>query len=237
MKKIITGFIIVILLALIFAALWWSKKSDFSFEKNEAPSEQLELKDEQDSAETVEINKNLGSNIFLTGIDSYIGSYVEDGSDEFVENVMMITLENKGNEFVQFATIAINEKYVFEFTTLFPGEKMMILEKNRAEYTEDFEIVSAKISQVALFDNEPSLQEEILEINGEDGMIIVTNISGKYFAGGKVFYKNVLDDKYLGGITYSGRIPDLEIGQSVKMSANHYYIDSSEFLFVTCAGY
>ena len=128
MKRIITGFIIVILLTLILGTLLWSKKSDFSVEKNEGLSEQLELKHEQDSAKTVEINKNLGSNIFLTGIDTYIGSYVEDGSDEFVENVMMITLENRGNEFVQFATIAINEKYVFEFTTLFPGQKMMILE-------------------------------------------------------------------------------------------------------------
>ena len=128
-KRIITGFIIVILLTLILAALWCLKKSDFSFEKNEKPSEQLELKDEQNHVDSIEIDKNLGSNLFLTGIESYIGSYVEDGSDEFVENVMMIILENKGNEFVQFATISINEKYVFEFTTLFPGQKMMILEK------------------------------------------------------------------------------------------------------------
>ena len=127
MKKFIAGFIIAVFLILILGALLWMKMSDFSVKETEKKSEQLELKDEQLSMKTVEINKNLGSSIFLTGIDSYIGSYVEDGSDEFVENVMMITLENKGKEFVQLATVVINEKYVFEFTTLFPGQKIMVL--------------------------------------------------------------------------------------------------------------
>lgn len=183
----------------------------------------------------VEQEINLGSNVYVTGVDTYIGAYVEDGSDEFVENIMMLTLENKGEEYIQFATVTLNNNYIFEITTLFPGEKVLVLEKNRAEYQADFGIESAEISNVALFAECPSMNEDVLKITGEDGMITITNVSGEKFAGGKVFYKNVLDDGYLGGITYAGTIPELEADEMVKLSAKHFVNDSSEFVFVTYA--
>ena len=178
---------------------------------------------------------SLGSDVNIIDIDTYIGSFVEDGSDEFVSNVMMIIVENLGTESIQLATITINNKYVFELTTLLSGKEMMVLEKNRAPFESDMEITSVEISNVAFLDKELSLCQDVLQITGEDNMLTIKNISGDTFAGGKLFYKNMVNGQFLGGITYSGSIPELKAGETVKLTAKHYFKDSSELIFVTYA--
>ena len=214
-----------------------------SFVKTEETSEQTEqnfgqkedASEKQDSPMKNEHTTLHVSSIKVCEIGNYIGGYVEDGSDEFVNNVMMVVLENVGNEYIQLANIKINDKYLFEVTTLFPGEKVMVLEKNRAEYVEGVKVVSTEIFDVALFDEIPTMCEEILKIEAKDGMISVENISGKEFPGGKVFFKTVLEDTYLGGITYFSSIPKLSAGETVKLSGGHYEEGRSEMLFVTHA--
>ena len=233
-KQNFIGILILIMIAMVVFVIGFLGKSrqkttgfDETILKSEDASVQIDLGEE--------MSISLGSEVFVTGIHPYIGGYIEDGSDEFVENIMMISLENKGGKNIQLATVTLNDSYIFEVTTLLPGEKMLVLEKNKAEYDENFALESAVISNVAFFDERPFVDENILEIKGEDNMIAVTNISGEDFAGGKVFYKNVLGDYYLGGITYSGSIPAMENGETVKLSAKHYLEDSSEIVFMTYA--
>lgn len=177
----------------------------------------------------------LGSDVFITSIDPYIGAFVEDGTDEYVENALSITVENNGSEYIQLMNVTIDEKYVFNITTLFPGEKMIVLEQSRAEYKRGINMDDVVVSNVALFDEEPSMHTELLEISGEDNQIFVKNISEKAFSGGKVFYKNKFEDKYIGGITYTRTIPMLKKGQTVVLDSMHYLKDSSELIFVTYA--
>lgn len=211
-------------------------------EENTNKEDKTDVKDKEENNKTEDENtvQNeapavLPGNLKVCEIGKYIGSYVEDGSDDFVDNVMMIVLENQGNEYIQLANIKINDQYVFGVTTLFPGEKVMVLEKNRSAYVENMEITSVEVFDVALFQESPTMCEETLKIEVKDGMMSVENISGKDFPGGKVFFKTVLDDRYLGGITYFSSIPKLEKGQAVKLSAGHFQEGRSKLLFVTHA--
>lgn len=240
-KKNFMGILILIMTAvliLVVVFLLGKKEETTENEIETTQNEKVTLETDSISAKSDSLEKmniSLGSNVFVTGVHPYIGSYVEDGSDEFVENIMMISMENKGDKNIQLATVTLNDTYIFELTTLLPGKKMLVLEKNKAEYDENFVVESAEISNVAFFDEQPSAHEDILEIMGEDNMIAVKNISGENFVGGKVFYKNVLGDYYLGGITYSGSIPTLENEKTVKLSTKHYLKDSSEIVFITYA--
>lgn len=177
----------------------------------------------------------LGSEVFITAIEPYTGAFVEDGTDEFVEEVLSITIENNGSEYIQLMSVTIDEKYVFDVTTLLPGEKMTVLEKSRAEYDKKIDLSKISVSNVALFSEKPSMHKNLLKISGEDNRITVKNISDKTFPGGRVFYKNKFNKKYIGGITYAGTIPELEKNEVVVLNSNHYLKDSSEFIFVTYA--
>lgn len=233
---LILTIVVVMILAVSFPLQNKEEKTGDKINTTETEKVTLETDGVAEKIDAVEeINISIGSNVFVTGVDPYIGAYVEDGTDEFVENVMMLTLENKGEENIQLATVVLNDKYTFELTTLLPGKKVWVLEKNRAEYEPEFAVESVEVKNVALFDESPSMEHAAFEITGEDNLITITNISGEKIAGGKVFYKNVLRDCYLGGITYSGSIPALDAGESIKLSAKHYYKDTSEFIFVTYA--
>lgn len=191
----------------------------------------------KDSSEEVGKGKKvaLGSEVFITAIEPYTGAFVEDGTDEFVEEVLSITIENNGSEYIQLMSVTIDEKYVFDVTTLLPGEKMTVLEKSRAEYDKKIDLSKISVSNVALFNEKPSMHKNLLKISGEDNRITVKNISDKTFPGGRVFYKNKFNKKYIGGITYAGTIPELEKNEVVVLNSNHYLKDSSEFIFVTYA--
>lgn len=241
-KKQLLILLLAIICVLTIALICVDQKDPTNLSNSESTvlNPQTSGKDIENSTEYTEIPEEsvknltmLEGNLKICEISSYMGSYVEDGSDEYVENIMMLILENQGDNYIQLANVTINHQYVFEFTTLFPGEKVMILEKNRSAYVENMEITSAELHNVAVFHEIPTMCEELLEIDVKDGMIHISNISENDFQGGKLFYKNVLNDQYLGGITYFSTIPKLEQGQSIKLSANHFQEDSSKLLFVT----
>lgn len=65
----------------------------------------------------------LDGGLEITRYGKYIGLYMEDGSDEFVTNVMMIEIYNGGASAVQYAKITLTDPAgdaVFTLTTLLP---------------------------------------------------------------------------------------------------------------------
>lgn len=182
---------------------------------------------------------DLGQGISLVEVRRYSGMYLEDGSDTIVQDVLAILVENTGEEAVQLATVELHtvdgQLYTFEFTTLLPGEQMLVLEKNRAAYDPTLQVVYAMTNGVAIFAEEPSMHSDVLELSTSDGAITVKNVSGDDFAGGRVFYKNVSGDLLIGGITYMATVPALQEGQEVTLSAVHYTDSGSRLMFVTYA--
>ena len=124
----------------------------------------------------------------------------------------------------------------FSISTLFPGETAIVLEKNRMAYTSAPEFNQATTSTVAFFDDHPGMAEDKLEIQCLNGVINVTNISGKDITGDiLIYYKNYVSGMYYGGITYRIRIPDgLKAGEIHQGTAAHFNTSNSKIVFATC---
>ncbi|MBQ8813364.1 MAG: hypothetical protein IJZ85_02550 [Lachnospiraceae bacterium] len=182
---------------------------------------------------------DLGRGLTLTKIGSYTGLYMEDGSNEIIGNVLMIKVENTGDEYIQYAEIALNGDNGtgnFVLTTLFPGQSMIVLEKDRKTCDSGAEYRGASAGNVAVFSAVPGLCEDRLEIQALDGVINVTNISGSDIAGDVViYYKNSRGDLLYGGITYRIRITGgLKNGEIRQIVADHFSVSGSTVMFVTC---
>lgn len=180
---------------------------------------------------------SLDKNIVITSIEPYSGSFMEDGSDEDVENILMITVKNDGMQTLQYAeaTLVFGDITAkFAFSTLKPGESMVVLEKNRLEYP-DKELTEHQIQNVVYFEENLNLCEDKFEISAMDGAFNVKNISGEDLSGNiAIYYKNKQDNIYYGGITYrvviEGGIEKDGIRQVVT---EHFKTDKSEVMFVS----
>ena len=183
--------------------------------------------------------RDLGQGLYLLSVDPYSGSYVEDGSDEPVENVMAITVENEGTEPIQLSTVTLTAtdglEYSFTLTALPAGARVTVLEANRASFRSGLEISGATLSNVAGFNEPLSLHEELLTITASNQTLTIKNVSGQAFSGGRVFYKNISNDVYLGGITYTVTVPAMTADEEISLYAGHYTTGGSELLFVTYA--
>ena len=189
--------------------------------------------------QSAEFPINLGNGVTVTGITTYAGMFVEDGSDAIVSGIPVVTLENKGDTAVQYLsftlTMSDGEKYSFDLTTLLPGEKCTVLEKTQAAYNPEAEVAAAEVNGFAAFGEEPSLHEDVFEITYSGNTISVKNISGAKVSAGRVFYKNRMGDLLIGGITYMASFSELDAGESISIVANHFSEGNSRIVFVTYA--
>lgn len=188
-----------------------------------------------DSAEKVDIN--LGYGLYIRDVANYTGIYMEDGTDELVSGVLMIVVENTGDTDVQLADIEMpvgDQVAYFKLTTLPAGDSVVLLESNRMQYA-DVEYTTAITKNVVLFDTPIDLCQDKIKIQGLNGVLNVTNISGEDITGDVViYYKNSASDMLYGGITYrvviSGGMRADEIKQ---ITAGHFTTSGSRVMWVT----
>ena len=165
-----------------------------------------------------------GSDLVVERIQSYSGYFIEDGSDKDVSEVAAIVLKNNGGD-LGFAGIGISQgtrSLGFSASQIPAGATMIILEQNGATFSSDpYYSATATTQPVEKFE----MSEELVTVkdNG-DNSLSVTNISDKMLSEIKVFYKNYLpeEDVYVGGITYTIKVTDLEPGATMTVSASHY---------------
>lgn len=175
----------------------------------------------------------------ITDVRSYTGTYMEDFSDEVVSGVLAILVTNVGEEFIQLADITLTngqtEAY-FSLSTLMPGESVWVLEKNRMAYSAAPDFTRASLTRIAVFPRRPDVCADQLEIQCRDGVINITNISGRDIDGEIViYYKNAVGGVYYGGITYRIRISGgLKAGEIRQGTAEHFNLGTSVIVFVTC---
>ena len=168
----------------------------------------------------------LGDNLYITDIGNYMGAYMEDGSNEFVEDVMMIIVKNEGEYALQLARINLeysNFTAQFEVTNLPAGESVVLLEKNRHEFVgENYR--SAKAENVVFFQTPMSLKEDQVKLTGENGAIKVENLTDQTLGEIYIYYKNSAVDLYYGGITYRAKVDaGLKPGKDTTVSTGHFY--------------
>jgi hypothetical protein len=150
---------------------------------------------------------------------------MEDGSDEFVENVMMVVLKNENENALQLARISLQYADFtaqFEVTNLPAGESVVLLEKNRHEYVSG-SYFSCNAENVAFFQRPIGLQEDKVKITEVKGAIMVENLTDEVLGEIYIYYKNSAVDLFYGGITYRAKVEaGLKPGRSYTVMTNHY---------------
>ena len=185
-------------------------------------------------------NFDLGYGLKVTDIGGYTGMYMEDGTDEVVSGVLMLVVENTGEQDIQYAEITMDfegQQAQFSLTTLPVGSRIVLLEKNRLQWEDSMDdgYVLPVMDNVAPFLEPMSTMEDKLKIGIVDGAINVTNISGEDIPGTiSVYYKNAAADIYYGGITYRIQIKDgLKADEIRQVMTNHASDTGSQIMFVT----
>lgn len=208
-------------------------------EETEAPeATEFQQTAETEAPQTVD-GLDLGSGVILTGYLPYTGAFMEDRTDEVVSDVLGIKITNTGEEYVQAMDITLTDGDVtaeFSLSTLFPGQTVVVLEKNRMSYTGAPEFTNFEIGSVALFAGDPGMAEDKIKIQCLDGVINITNISEEDITGDiLVYYKNYISGIYYGGITYRLRVEGgLKAGEIRQGSAAHFKTNNSTVVFATC---
>lgn len=180
----------------------------------------------------------LEKNLVINDIGSYTGAYIEDGTDEVLPRILMITVTNTGSQTVQYAEIQLTDGETtahFSLSTLPPGESVVLLEQNRMSYADGKNLTEASARNVAIFPEEPTLCEERLKIQSLNGVLNVTNISGEDITGAVViYYKNASSDMLYGGITYRVTIAGgIKAGEIKQITASHFSESGSRVMWVT----
>lgn len=192
----------------------------------------FQVKEEQEGVTSFSLD-----GLDITQYGKYMGAYMEDGTDDFVNNVMMIMVTNNTEDAVQYAKITLTGPAgdaVFALTTLLPGESAVVLEAERKPYGEEDIYVEARIDNLALFSEMPSLLEDMLLIQPLDGGFNITNISGTDITGDiAVYYKDMAGDLLYGGITYMGRIHGgLKADEIKQIISPNFNEDSTRVVFI-----
>ena len=179
----------------------------------------------------------LGEGIELQALSGYQGPYVEDGTDDIVSDVLAITVRNDGDKTVQYAHIILTKGetvYEFDVTTLPVGASAQLLELSRQPMPDNTDGMTAQVTACAVFDTEPTMCEDVFQIETQDTAITITNNSGSDITGQiYVYYKIAYGDLYMGGITYRVGTAGLKAGESTTCYAGHFSTDYSKLMFVT----
>jgi len=180
-----------------------------------------------------------GTNLVVQQISPYSGYFLEDGSDRSVSNVAAIVLTNNGAENLAFAGIGIaqgEKSYAFSGSQIPAGATVILQEQNAAALTGgDFHSCTASTTAAAASDKAAG---RVQVTDNGDNTFDVANITGETIPEIKVYFKNYLpgEDVYVGGITYSVTLANVEPGTAATVNSDHYASEYSVVVDVTTQG-
>ena len=165
----------------------------------------------------------------------YSGKFVEDGTDEHVQNVAVILVKNNSENYLDYAQVVMDiggKAARFVATGIPPGKCAWVLENSRMSVEMDAEFVYADSSTG--FKPMVSPESAPLTIVKDRGQITVTNTGSKKLPDVWVYFKVLHNDgNYLGGITYRVSLGDIEPGATSSALAGHFDPDKAEIVRIT----
>lgn len=181
---------------------------------------------------------SLGNGIYIVSSEPYTGPFWEDGSDTAVEDIWSLKIVNSSDEDIEYLKIhaaTAEAEGNFEVTVLPAGGELIVLESSAAAYPQDAEDARYDAENLAFFQEERSILPEQLTLYGQDNWIKAENISGEDIAGDIcVYYKNLEDGIFQGGITYRAVFPGgMAAGEAEEQEVLHYMKDTSQIMYVT----
>lgn len=181
------------------------------------------LKDVNETKRDI-VSYDLENGLIINRIVDYDGMYMEDGSDEKVDDVLGIIIENRSASDLQYAEIYLefeNKTARFNITNLRNGDSCLVLESER--FSTDEMPTKVYCSNVVYYSSLMNIKADQLEINGMKGALNIRNISEEDINGDiYVYYKHYADGMFMGGITYRTKVSGLKAGELRQVMTQHY---------------
>lgn len=178
------------------------------------------------------MNEEIQNNqIKISSIGSYSGAYVEDGSDEKVEDILAIVITNTSKEFLQYSQITLSngkDKAVFSVSNLPAGSSALVLSKDKIKAKGNWKY----LDDMTAFIDEASLYPKIFSWEAGNNMVRMTNKSDEDFKNVYVYYKNVENGIYVGGITYRVKFDNLKAKQTAQKLSKHFSGKQSQIMMI-----
>lgn len=169
----------------------------------------------------------------IKNIGQYTGSFVEDGSDKSVSNVLSIVVTNTSGKDLQYGEIKLkagSKTATFKLTNIPSGKSVLALETNGMKYSSGTNYTYAEATYAQT--NMPMNSSKV-SVSTADSKVTIKNISGKDLGTVYVYYKNL--DKsgaYLGGITYRVKFENVKSGDTLTQSTKHFSKSNSKIIMV-----
>lgn len=241
---------VLVIIVLAFALFFIEQEKpveEASVEKTPVKEIQIEETLVEEISQDSELNLNadnfefeyidIGQGLKITDLSVVTGNFPEDGSGEFLKEVLSAEFVNEGDKTLQYAKVNVTideEVYTFELSTLPGGERLRAFEVNKKSVPENSQNITAEAENIALFSEEPSCYEDKLEIIPGKKQIMVKNISNEDIKNEiSVFFKNETAGIYMGGITYRVRIDGLKAGETISGYSSHADEEGTKIMFVT----
>lgn len=176
-----------------------------------------------------------GTGLKITAMGGYSGKFVEDSSDQEVQGVFAIVVQNTGDSPLKTAKIVMTDEngneYIFKLSTLPEGTSAIVMEEERQSYSPDINLLSIEASESFL--DALSLNEDKISLSFDGENLKIKNISETDLTAVYVRYKSfTCGNVYLGGITYSTSFKNVEAGAEQTVSTAHLSLSESHILMV-----
>lgn len=196
------------------------------------------FKNNKESLSKAKEQYQLSNGIVIENVSKYSGPFMENGKDEEVKNVWELTVTNTSNKDIQFLRLKAEceeQTAQFDITTLTAGSTVKVLESSAAQLPKWAKDVVYSIENIAEFSTERSIYPDLFQISVADNRIKLVNKTSEDFTNDiYIYYKNVKDDVYQGGITYRVKFEGgIGAGETKETTAAHYDTDVSKILYMT----
>ena len=164
----------------------------------------------------------------------YEGPFREDGTDEEVAGVAALVVENAGGNLVSEGAVVLEwgeDRLVFELSALPPGERVLILEKDKKTYRGQ-QLLGCYGWTREEYPEDPGFVA--VEEYGGNGLL-VTNRTNDTAPMVSIRFKSHDADSgmYIGGICYTVTVSDLQPGEKRVIKPYHYARGCSKVVCVT----
>ncbi len=154
--------------------------------------------------------------------------------DEY-DGVLAIVAENVSDTDVEYALLTVKTKketLTFTVSSLLRGAKAVLL-CNESVGSDPAEVYTAwQTKDKILFEKQPVMNEDKIEVTLANGSISVKNISGEDIESEIcIYYKDKKDDLVNGSITYKTRLPNLKAGSQTFIKAPEHNENNCQIIF------
>lgn len=174
--------------------------------------------------------------IEIISVGKYTGKFTDNGTNDDVKDVLAIVITNTSDKVISYSSVTF--EYANDLTCTFSPtnipahQSALVLTTVEGVPYKNIEKLECVDNMIVLADKLQML-EGTVGVDYKDGEFIVTNLTNKNLGDVYIRYKNSSDgNAYLGGITLSEVIKDVEPYETYKVEARDFDPETSVIVSV-----